>query len=892
MQESAYKLSPEKLASELGTDLKQGLTEVEAKKRHKQYGPNELSKKANFSFISLLIEQFANPLVIFLMFAGVFSLLIGETKDAIVIAVVILVNALIGFVQEFQAAKSIQSLSEMLKLSARVIRDGKTKQVNSNELVPGDLVSLEAGDKVPADIRLIQTHEGAFDEAILTGESVPVNKVVEELHLQEPTYADQTNMIFAGTLMTKGHVVGLVTSIGDNTAVGEISRSVEGVEHEELPIQIKIDRFARKIGMIVLSGAVLVFVIGLIMNREFIDIFRDIAAVLVASVPEGLPIVVTVTMAVGVKRMVKANSVIRSLPAVETLGSTTVIGTDKTGTLTKNQMTVTNIYADDQLYQLTGEGYSLEGNLVFAEKKHKLDPKSNLYQALVVGSLCNESALEPKGKEAKVIGDPTEAALLVSAHKAGLDVSKLKNDYEELDLIPFESGRNYMATLNRFKGKTYILVKGSPDVVIKFCDKSVQKKALKAAEELNKEGMRTLAMIIKPVKAKKKLEETDVKSGFTFCGLQAMIDPPRKEVIETVDLCHKAGIRVVMITGDHAITAGAIAKQIGLTKEDDANVITGSELQDISDKQLDEVIKSVNVFARVSPQDKLRIVESLKRNGEIVAVTGDGVNDAPALRSAHIGVAMGKGGTDVAREVADMVLVDDNFASIVKAVEQGRIVFENIRKVALFLIPTGIAAIVTVIVMMVLGVPIPYTPIQLLWINLATNGLQDIALAFEPGDGNDLKRKPYPLTAGIMSPLMFWRSFLVGLVISMGVIGLYYGAISNGMELEYARSLAVTTMVLFQFFHVWNARSETKSIFEMNPFSNPYLFVSLILAFSAQLSALYLPAMQNIFGMVPLSLSDWILIFYVASSVIVVVELDKALRKASALRMEKETGKI
>lgn len=886
MQEPAYRLSLPQILELFGSDPDKGLNGEEAHKRHRRYGPNEITKRNSLNILQLLFEQFASPLVLILIFAGAFSFAVGETKDAVVIAVVILTNATIGFIQELQAARSIQGLSAMLKLKAKAIRDGKTHSLNSRELVPGDLITIEAGDKVPADVRLIKVHEASFDEAILTGESVPVAKQVEELHLDDPTYADQINMAFAGTLMTRGQATGIVSAIGDETAVGQISQSVDNVANDELPIQIKINRFARKIGLLTLAGSTLVFILGMVMGRDFVDIFRDVAAVMVAAVPEGLPIVVTITMAIGVKRMVKANSVIRSLPAVETLGSTTLIGTDKTGTLTKNQMTVTHIYADETLYEVTGEGYSLKGAVLKGDKKVTAAAETSLYHTLLIGSLCNESALEIKGKEPKVIGDPTEAALLVSAHKASLDVSKLKATHELLDLIPFESGRNYMATLHRIGKKEQILIKGSPEVIVKFCEPSQRKQVLRQAENLSAKGLRVLAMARKPVANLTKITEKNIDSRFEFCGLQAMIDPPRKEVIETIKKCHEAGIRVVMITGDHAITAAAIGKTVGITHEDNPQVVTGSELLDISDRQLDEVVKTVSIFARVSPQDKLRLVEAFKRNGEIVAVTGDGVNDAPALKSAHIGVAMGKGGTDVAREVADMVIIDDNFTSIVKAVEQGRIVFENIRKVALFLIPTGVSAIVTVLVTMMLGVPIPYTPIQLLWINLATNGLQDMALAFEPGDGDALKRKPYPITAGIMSTMMLWRSLLVGLVISMGVIGLYYGAIQNGMELAQARTLAVTTMVLFQFFHVWNARSETKSIFEMSPFSNPFLFASLGLAFSAQLAAVYLTPLQNIFGMRPLELSQWLLIFYVASSVIVVVELDKALRKASLSRLK------
>lgn len=876
MPNPAYQSSSKELFELYNTSLKGLSSEAIAKLRTK-YGWNELTQRQSYQIWRLVVNQFISPLVIILIIAGAVSLFLKEPKDAIVIFAIILINAIIGFIQELQAAKSIDSLKTMIEQVVRVVRDGQTIQLESRELLPGDIVVLQAGDKVPADIRLIEVRDGLFDEAALTGESVPVAKITEALQGSQLEYTEQTNMAFAGTLLVRGQVTGVVVAIGDQTVIGKISQSIEDVEEETLPVQRKINRFSQKIGIITATGSLLVLIIGVVLGLPLSDIFRDMVAVLVASVPEGLPIVVTVTLAIGVQRMAKAKAVIRHLPAVETLGSTTVIGTDKTGTLTKNEMTVTHLYSQGTEYSVTGEGYATNGQLLQQGKTFELKSDLELYWSLLVGVLCNDSRYERLKDTVKPIGDPTEVALHVVGIKAG--IHSHAQEYELIDQIPFDSSRYYMASLYRKDDQDYILVKGSPEIILDYCDGLDKPAILDQVERFSQQGLRVLAMLRKSVPRQDKLSESDIAHGFTFCGLQAMIDPPRHEVVQTIKRCKQAGIRVVMITGDHAVTASAIGKQVGII-EDDEQVITGKRLKQLNQAELDQYTKSINIFARVSPEDKLRIVESLKRNKEIIAVTGDGVNDAPALKSAHIGVAMGKAGTDAAREAADMVILDDNFTSIVKAVEQGRIVFENIRRVALYLVPTGVAAIITVLFTMLLGLPIPYTPIQLLWINLVASGLQDITLAFEPGDGEALKRKPLSLEQGIMSGMMLRRTILVGGVISLGVIGLYTQALRTGLSIEEARSLAMTVTVLFQFFQVWNVRSDTKSLFTMNVFSNPLLFVLMVVALLAQLAVLYIPSLQGVFGTFAINLSEWIMVLLVASSVVILVEIDKAVSRS------------
>ncbi len=881
---SWYQLSIKEIFHKLGTS-ENGLTDAEASQRLEEYGPNKLAEEEKISKLKILLHQFTSPLIYILLIAGLITIMLKEYIDSGVIFAVVILNAIIGYIQEYKAEESVRALKKMVVPKAKVLRDGKEKEINSEELVPGDIVLLASGAKVPADLRLIHTIELKIEEAMLTGESLPAEKSPNPIKEDNLTPGDQKNMAFMGTVVVNGRAKGVVVETGGNTVLGKIAREVKEVGIVKAPLQEKIHGFAKAIGFIVLGASTMLFFIGLLIGETAKDMFMTAVAAAVATIPEGLPIVVTIAMAVGVARMARQNAIIRKLPAVETLGSTTVIGSDKTGTLTKNEMTVKLIYDGRHTYEVEGSGYEPRGEILYEGLPIKAKEMKHLMPVLRIGLLCNESNLYEEEGQYRVDGDPTEGALIVSAMKAGLKTEEEKEKYQQIAVIPFESERGYMATLHRHRGEKLIFVKGAPEKVLEMCSRSQvtgqinKKEILRIAEDFAKEGLRVLAFAYKETAEDlDTLTHHDVKSGLIFAGLQGMIDPPRSEAIEAIEGCKKAGIRVVMITGDHAVTAKAIARKLGITNEK-AEVLTGKEIEEMDDLELFEKVKTVSVYARVSPQHKLRIVGQLKKHGHIVAVTGDGVNDAPALKAAHIGVAMGRTGTDVAKEAADMVLTDDNFASIFNAVKEGRIVFDNIRKVTFFLIPTGVAAILSILGTVVIGMPIPYVPAQLLWINLVTNGLQDVALAFEPGEKGIIERPPRDPKEGIMSRILIERTIIVGLIISAGVVYNFATALNQGDTIEKARTVAVTTMVFFQFFQAWNSRSELQSIFHIKLLSNPFLFFSMIAAFLAQLSVIYVPALQWVFRTEPITPGEWLRILTVSATVVLVVEADKWLRR-------------
>ncbi|WP_281184505.1 HAD-IC family P-type ATPase [Trichlorobacter lovleyi] len=861
-----------------------GLSSLEAQNRLAQYGLNKLADEEKISRLQILLHQFKSPLIYILLIAALVTLLLKEYIDSGVILAVVLLNAVIGYLQEFKAEESVRALKNLLVAKARVIRDGHEQEIPGTDLVPGDIVLLASGSRVPADLRLLHDIELRIDEAMLTGESLPADKTTAVLAETGLPPADQTNMAFMGTAVVNGRARGVVVATGARTILGTVAGEVRSIGQLKAPIQHKIEQFAHTIGLLVLGAAGLLFMIGLLLGETVKTMFMVAVAAAVATIPEGLPIVVTIAMAVGVARMAKHNAIIRKLPAVETLGSTTVICSDKTGTLTRNEMTVTNLYDGRQQYQISGTGYEPEGQVLLNGTAVTAASIPELALLQRIGLLCNESDVYEEEGRYKVDGDPTEGALITAAMKAGLQPELEKEQYGQLAMIPFESERGYMATLHQAGEQRLILLKGAPEQVLEMCATSPQQLAeiTRVATAFAAQGMRVLAFAWKEAAPDQDaLGHHDTASGLTFAGLQGMIDPPRPEAIEAIEGCKKAGIRVVMITGDHAVTAQAIGRQLGIIEQDDA-VLTGRELEAMDDDALFEKVRSVSVFARVAPDHKLRITRQLIRHGQVVAMTGDGVNDAPALKAAHIGVAMGITGTDVAKEASDMVLTDDNFASIFSAVREGRIVFDNLRKVTFFLLPTGIASIISIIITMIMGMPIPYLPAQLLWINLVTNGLQDVAMAFEPGEKGILKRPPRNPLEGIMSRLLIQRTVLVGMVIALGVAWNYTTALQEGNTLENARTVAVTTMVFFQFFQAWNSRSEYDSIFRINPLGNPFLFYSMIAAVLAQLAFIYAPPLQWVFRTVPLTATEWVRVLAVAASVLVVVELDKWLRRRSA----------
>jgi Ca2+-transporting ATPase len=957
-----YQLEVNQIFEELETS-EYGLTETEAKKRLQKFGPNKLAEAEKISPLKILLHQFKSPLIYILLIAAVVTFFLQEYKDTGVIGAVLLLNAIIGFIQEYKAEKQVQALKKMVVAKARVLRDGKEVEIDGEEVVPGDIVLLASGGRVPADLRIMRTIELKADESMLTGESLPAEKKSEAILEENLIPGDQRNMAFMGTVVVNGRASGVVVATGSRTVLGLIARDVQEIVVSKSPLQEKIDRFAQAIGIIVLVAASLLFLVGILVGESVTDMFMTAVAATVATVPEGLPIVVTIALAIGVSRLAQRNAIIRKLPAVETLGSTTVICTDKTGTLTKNEMTVKQVYDGQKLYEITGGGYEPEGEILEEGRSVKAEADRQLSLLFRIGLLCNESKVIEEGGVYKVDGDPTEGALIVAAMKAGLNLEEERGKYPQLFIIPFESDRGFMATLHRDENRNLLFVKGAPEKLLDLCSEcwfESWKDVPRVADHFAREGLRVLGMAYKEIpSAQTDITMKDLNAGLVFAGLQGMIDPPRPEAVEAVAGCKQAGIRVVMITGDHAVTALAIAKQLGIAPEEEAvedlaakpveslddeeilsltqevarvlavragltnlpsesltgkhvqtmsnmeflglvkelfaalvkragpegavrNVLSGKELETMSDIALYHLVQKVSVYARVSPQHKLRITQQLIKHGEIVAMTGDGVNDAPALKSAHIGVAMGKTGTDVAKEASDMVIADDNFASLYRAVELGRVVFDNIRKVSFFLIPTGIAAIVTILATVMLSLPLPYLPAQLLWINIVTNGLQDMALAFEPGEKDVLKRPPRDPQAGIFNRLLVERTVLVALLISGGVIYEFIHALHQGVTLEKARTIAVTTMVFFQFFQAFNSRSEMQSLFRMNPLGNPFLFFGTITAFGAHLAAIYLPVMQWVFRMDPVTPMEWLRIGLVSVTVVILVEIDKFLRRWKA----------
>lgn len=734
-----YQLSVKEILQELGTS-ENGLSDIEAKQRLEQYGPNKLVEEEKISKLKILLHQFTSPLIYILLIAGVVTSLLREYIDSGVIFAVVILNAIIGYIQEYKAEESVRALKKMVVPKAKVLREGKEREINSEDLVPGDIVLLASGSKVPADLRLAHAIELKIDEAMLTGESVPAEKITSAIKEERLTPGDQRNIAFMGTIAVTGRAKGIVVETGHKTVLGQIAEKVREVAAVKTPLQDKLERFAKLIGIVVLIFSAAVFFIGVTLGSKASEMFMVAVATAVSSIPEGLPVAVTIAMAIGVSRMARRNAIIRKLHAVETLGSTSVIGSDKTGTLTKNEMTVKLIYDGKHIYEVTGSGYEPKGEMLHDGIPVEAREEKNLMHVLRIGFLCNESSVYEEDGRYKVDGDPTEGALIVSAMKAQLSVEEEKEKYQQMAIIPFESERGFMSTLHRHRGKKFIFAKGAPEKMFDMCDQSVvgneldKKEISNIAADFAKDGLRVLAFAYK--EAPNEMEELThhgVESGLIFAGLQGMIDPPRPEVIEAIEGCRRAGIRVVMITGDHAITASAIARKIGING-DAAEVLTGREIEAMSDKELFSQAQKISVYARVSPQHKLRITRQLIEHGEIVAITGDGVNDAPALKAAHIGVAMGRGGTDVAKEASDMVIADDNFASIFAAVEEGRVVYDNIKKVTLFLISCGFGELITIIAAILMGLPIPYIPAQILWLNLVTNGLQDVALAFEPAE--------------------------------------------------------------------------------------------------------------------------------------------------------------
>jgi magnesium-transporting ATPase (P-type) len=860
----------------------EGLGGAEAARRLARYGPNEVAVERPTPWWKIAARQFQDPLIYILVMAAAVTLLLSDVKDTVIIAGVVIINGILGFVQEFRAQQAMHALARMSAPRAEVLRDGALRQIPSRDVVPGDIVALASGVRVPADLRLISANDLEIDESALTGESMPAHKGTNALADEALVPGDQVNLAFAGTVVTRGRGRGFVARTGRLTELGRIATAVQGLGPSVTPLQVKMTRFGKQIGIGVVGMSLLVAVIDLVRGTPPTEIFMTAVALAVAAIPESLPIILTVTLAIGVRRMARRSAIVRSLPAVETLGSTTVIGSDKTGTLTKNEMTVRAIWTADGRYDVSGAGYDLAGELSRGGAPVRLEEHLAVRETLLVGVLANEADVSTV-LAGTPTGDPTEIALVVAATKGGLSVQNVRRELQELDILPFESDRRFMATLNAHPehGRT-VYMKGAPEVVLERCARQLTRHGLAPVEmdtvresmrALGADGLRVLAMAYRPTDAKR-LDEATLEGQFIFAGLQAMEDPVRPEAVQAVAAAREAGIRVLMITGDHLGTAQAIGRQLGLGGPD-ALALEGHQITHLSDAELAQESRRVDIYARVAPEHKLRLVQSLRGQGEIVAVTGDGVNDAPALRAADLGIAMGKGGTDVAREASDMVLADDNFATITAAVEEGRVVFSNIRKVTFFLLSTGVGMIFTILVTVGAGWPLPFLPAQILWINLVTNGLQDIALAFEPGEPGLLRRRPRPSGEGVITGRLLRRLAAVGVILAAGTLAVFWWVWHATQDLELARTAAMTQMVVFQFFHVVNSRSLDRSILSIPVLSNRFLFATFTLAALAHLAALYVPVMQRFFRTAPLNLEQWLIMLAIGTTVVVGGELDK-----------------
>ncbi|MEL7670092.1 calcium-transporting P-type ATPase, PMR1-type [Methanobacterium sp.] len=826
------KLSVDETLKTLNSDANKGLTDEEAKKRNLKFGLNELVEKEKPGPIRLFLGQFKEILIVILIFAAIAAYYVGDTIDAVVILIVVVINAVVGFIQEYRAEKAMEKLKGLISNEAVVIRDGKKQKILAKNLTPGDIVVIEEGDNIPADLRLIKSFDLRVDESALTGESLPAKKHFEILDGEEET----DNLVFMDTDVSLGRGKGVVVAVGMDTSIGKIAELIQE-EEEDTPLHQKIGRLGRNLGILALVVCSVVFVLQYLQGLPIIDTFLTAISLAVAAVPEGLPAILTLTLALGMQRMAKSNAIVRKLLAVETLGSCNVICTDKTGTLTKNKMTVreTRITAPEKAFEIS--------------------------------ALCNNAVLN----EGKLIGDPTDGAILAYAEENGYTRSELEKIHPRLLEIPLDSVRKRMTTVNDFNGTNYVLVKGAPEIVLDKCmwiekDARPQKLAkqdkeiiLNDLKDMTGKALRVLALAYKkltPVEQdmdsvdKDKLEE-----NLVFVGLVGMMDPPRQEAKEAVATCMKAGIRVVMITGDHEDTAAAIGKEIGILTE--GKVLTGSELDKLNEAEFKEMVDDIQVYARVFPEQKVRIVEALKEKGNITSMTGDGVNDAPALKRAAIGVAMGSG-TDVAKESADMLLQDDNFATIVKAVKEGRIIFDNIRRFVRFQLSTNIGAILTITSASILSLPVPFNPIQVLWINIIMDGPPAQSLGVEPPEKNVMERAP--LKEEIIPRKNLLKIAIAGVVMTVGTLVLYYLELVNGASTLKATTIAFTVFVMFQIFNVFNCRAE-----KFSNFSNKFLVVAIGLSFLLQLAVIYVPFLQGVFRTTALSIIDWVAIIIVAS---------------------------
>ena len=919
-----HSLSGDQVLQKLKSAPNSGLTSADAQARLEKVGPNQLKEKPRPTFFQLVLDQLKSFVIILLVVAALISLILGEYVDASAILAIVLLNAILGVVQESRAEEALAALKKMAAPEAQVLRDGRRSSLPAPQLVPGDIVFLEAGNYIPADVRLLEAVNLKIDEASLTGESNAVEKNAMAVLDEDITLGDRRNTAFMGTVVTYGRGKGVVTSTGMHTQLGLIADMLQTVGNEETPLQRRLDQLGKTLGIACLAVCAIVFGVGFLEGGNPLTLFMTAVSLAIAAVPEGLPAIVTISLALGMKEMIKRHALIRRLSSVETLGSATVICSDKTGTLTQNIMTVTRIWVDGQFVKVTGNGYEPVGDFYVGEKKVDLDNYPAVRTALWVGALNNDASLEEmpsdNGKlNVHLIGDPTEGSILVAALKAGAIATDLEESYPRENEIPFDSERKRMVTIHAIKNpirgdispfidETHkdayaIAVKGAPDIVLKLCnrfqpmedgtplpmDEDKRKQILAANDAMTKDALRVLGVAYRVVsEIAEKVQSEDVEQDLIFIGLLGMIDPARTEVAPAIKVASKAGIRTIMITGDYPNTARAIAESIGLLRPGH-NVLTGAQLDDIADAQLASEVEQTDVFARVSPEHKMRIVDALRANEEIVAMTGDGVNDAPAIKRADIGVAMGITGTDVAKETADMVLTDDNYVSIVSAVEQGRIIYSNIRKFVFYLISCNLAEILIIFLPTAFGRLIfpasippeqyaPLTAIQLLWLNLVTDGAPALALGTEKGDPDIMDQKPRPPREPIINKTM-WVG-VIAQTVALACVTLLAFWIGHNHNMLYAETMAFVTLALAELPMAYAARSERFPLLKIGVFSSKWMNYAVLVSTLLILAVVYIPGVNTVFGTVPLGFREWELILPLVLVPMVVAEITKSILRA------------
>ncbi|MEN2766507.1 calcium-translocating P-type ATPase, SERCA-type [Ornithinibacillus xuwenensis] len=865
-----YQLDVEHVEQKLQVTVNRGLSSKQVEQRQKQYGYNLLESKKQTPKWLIFLKQFQDFMVLVLLAATLIAGMLGEFVDAVAIMVIVLVNGFIGYFQEQKAEKSLEKLKELSAPMANVFRDKRWEKVNSRELVVGDIVKVGSGDRIPADIRIVKSSSMETEESALTGESLPVMKHASAIMRDDLDAGDQVNMGFMGTLVTRGSGIGIVVGTGMNTVMGQIASLMSNTKKIPTPLERKLAELGKILIVVAILLTILVVGLGVIQGHPVYHMFLAGVSLAVAAIPEGLPAIVTVALSLGVQRMIRKKAIVRKLSAVETLGCASVICSDKTGTMTENQMTVKEVFLNGENLTVTGDGYDIEGHFQIGKQQLKRD-YPNLEMMLLYGQLCNNAALQVKKGKYFVDGDPTDGALLVAARKIGLSTSNSES-FQVIKEIPFDSDRKRMSVVVEDEnGRRFLITKGAPDVLLPRCNYFLEKDERKILKEQDKQNiehaiddmaekaLRTIAISMKQLSKDVSLETGFLEKDLTFIGLYGMIDPPRKEVRHAIEECRQAGIKTVMITGDHVKTARAIAKNLRLLP-DDGLVLEGQQLNQMSTDELEEMIEDVYVFARVTPEHKLKIVKAFQNKGHIVAMTGDGVNDAPAIKASDIGISMGISGTDVTKEASSLVLMDDNFATIKAAIKEGRNIYENIRKFIRYLLASNVGEILVMLFAMLLGMPLPLVPVQILWVNLVTDGLPAMALGLDQPEGDVMKRGPRSPKEGVFARGLGFkiisRGFLIGAVTLIAFMLTYQ---NNPENLIYGQTIAFATLVMAQLIHVFDCRSE-KSVFDRNPFENIYLVLAVISSILLLLIVIYWPPLQPIFHTMTLTLRDWMLI--------------------------------